>query len=83
MQQLAAFPTENCLKHAVFCAKRGGNLASYTETNQPLTFDAAGRKKFFDDVILWVDRGIFSGHRWTRPATDDAVLRVVANNPRH
>eukprot|EP01046_Picozoa_sp_COSAG06_P075648 COSAG06_NODE_23743_length_683_cov_0.573630_3_plen_68_part_01 len=67
MQQLAAFPTENCLKHAVSCAKRGGNLASYTETNQPLTFDAAGRKKFFDDVILW-------GRSWHFFATDATTV---------
>jgi hypothetical protein len=46
MQQLAAFPTENCLKHAVSCAKRGGNLASYTETTQPRTFDATAEKSF-------------------------------------
>ena len=83
MQQLAAFPTENCLKYAVSCAKRGGNLASYTETTQPLTFDATAVPEYYpagtkrrQHVILWVDRGIFS-------STDKMVLRVLANNPRH
>jgi hypothetical protein len=31
--QLAAFSRENHLKYAVFCAKRGKTLASYTETS--------------------------------------------------